>query len=248
MGRRGRLQRIRVSVTDAVGDKQIQRIYRVSWRRDQEDGFSVLDITRVLQDMALSGLESFTNGTLQVSLKKSKRKAERRRFVRSIPALEPHSILAAEDAILVLYSRRPTVLLDDEFNITVPAAAELNAGSDVTPNHPRIRRSARKSRKMCALKEMTVDFSTLGWSDFIVYPTKFNAGACSGKCPSPVGHVYQPTNHAILQSMMRMHDRKTPRPCCVPVELKPLMMLYRRGNDVEIREHPNMVASKCGCL
>ena len=257
LGRRGRLQRIRVSVMDSDGDRQIQRVYRVSWRRDQEDGFSILDITRVLQDMISSGLENFANSSLQVSIRKPRTRVWRGerpgRRVRSVPALDSHSELTEADAMLVIYSRRPTLLLDDEFNVTNAIVSHLDVNrptltNPTTNTRSRSRRGTRKSQKMCALKDMMVDFSVLGWSDYILYPTKFNAHACRGKCPTPVDHSYTPTNHAILQSMMRIHDRKTPRPCCVPVELKPLMILYKDGSDVEIREHPNMIVSKCGCL
>ena len=129
--------------------------------------------------------------------------------------------------------------------------------------NPRVKRHAittsttttrSPAKKRCSVEDMYIDFDTLGWADDIVFPVRYNAHTCGGKCPSPVSHELHPTNHAILQSMMRMHDRKTRRPCCVPVTLKPLMMLYHKDKDklqnsgnIEIRTHPDMIVEECGC-
>ena len=260
---RSGIQRVRVSIVDKDGDRQVERVYRVRWRLDQQDDFDVLDVTRILRDMAESGAQNFQNGSLEIALRRTRRrggnnrKSERRahRQARSAGIDE-----AAEDAMMVLYSKSsPASLVDDEIRSLQQSAIGKTTGSGSTQTgseakHQRVRRGAggkrknKRNKNRCSPKDMDVDFEKLGWADDIVFPVRYNAKTCSGKCPSPVDHTLHPTNHAILQSMMRLHEKKTPRPCCVPVTLKPLMMLYKLSDgNIEIRHHPDMIVDECGC-
>ena len=110
----------------------------------------------------------------------------------------------------------------------------------------RARRERRYARH-CALRDLWVDFEELGWSQWIVHPRKYNARTCTGRCPSPVDWMYEPTNHAMIQSMVRLGDKRVERPCCVPITLERLSVLYLDGQDLVVRRHSNMIASKCGC-
>ena len=157
--------------------------------------------------------------------------------------------------IVVLYSQ------DKEFLRTVYKTytedEKKNDIRDVMKAQSRTRRAAtRKGRKrrkwqkneICQLHNFSVDFDLIGWGPWIIHPKKFNAKVCYGQCPSPVGHEYSPTNHAMLQTLMRMkRPRSAPEPCCVPTKLQPLSMLYFEYDDIVVRHHQDMVASECGC-
>ncbi|XP_071105441.1 nodal homolog [Haliotis cracherodii] len=119
-----------------------------------------------------------------------------------------------------------------------------------------IRRRRRKNRRWnkagkkqgCRLYDFDVDFNTIGWGEWIIHPTRFNSKFCHGNCPSPIDVRHKPTNHAMLQSLMRSkRSNVAPSPCCVPTKLEPLSMMYVEDGEVVVRHHEDMIASECGC-
>ncbi|XP_064598874.1 nodal homolog [Liolophura sinensis] len=111
--------------------------------------------------------------------------------------------------------------------------------------------SAKKSRKsgnLCQKFDFYVDFNKIGWGRWIVFPKRFNAFLCHGNCPSPIASELLPTNHAMMQSLMRQkRPNAAPMPCCVPSKLKPLSMLYYEYDEILVRHHENMIAEECSC-
>lgn len=56
-----------------------------------------------------------------------------------------------------------------------------------------------KEGPLCRKVDMWVDFEKLGWSEWIVYPKRYNAYRCEGTCPTPVDETFTSTNHAYMQ-------------------------------------------------
>lgn len=52
---------------------------------------------------------------------------------------------------------------------------------------------------LCRRVDMWVDFEKIGWSEWMIYPKKYNAYRCEGRCPTPVDETFTPTNHAYMQ-------------------------------------------------
>ncbi|CAL8247748.1 unnamed protein product [Merluccius merluccius] len=101
---------------------------------------------------------------------------------------------------------------------------------------------------LCRKVDMWVDFEQIGWDEWIVHPKRYNAYRCEGQCPTPLEESFQPTNHAYMQSLLRLHQPgRVSCPSCVPTRLAPLSMLYYENDDVVLRHHEDMIVEECGC-
>nr|XP_056716876.1 nodal homolog [Euleptes europaea] len=105
-----------------------------------------------------------------------------------------------------------------------------------------------EGRSLCKRVDMMVDFEQTGWGSWIVYPKKFNAYRCEGDCPSPVDETFKPTNHAYIQSLLKLYQPdRVPCPACAPVKMSPLSMLYYEKGEVMLHHHEDMIIEECGC-
>ena len=100
----------------------------------------------------------------------------------------------------------------------------------------------------CRRVPMTVDFHRIGWSEWIIYPKNFNAYRCAGRCKGFLDSYDNPTNHAILQGLVRIRDRRrAPEPCCVPTKLSTMSILYYEKGSIVMKNHEDMTVQECGC-
>nr|XP_020476950.1 growth/differentiation factor 3 [Monopterus albus] len=102
---------------------------------------------------------------------------------------------------------------------------------------------------VCKARSLYIDFKDVGWQDWIIAPQGYMANYCHGECPFPLSESLNGTNHAILQTLVHSLDpHSTPQPCCVPIRLSPISMLYYDNNDnVVLRHYQDMVVDECGC-
>ncbi|KAF7652453.1 hypothetical protein LDENG_00096510 [Lucifuga dentata] len=102
---------------------------------------------------------------------------------------------------------------------------------------------------ICRARRLYIDFRDVGWQHWIIAPQGYMANYCRGECPFPLSESLNGTNHAMLQTMVHSLDpHGTPQPCCVPVRLSAMSMLYYDNSDnVVLRHYPNMVVDECGC-
>ncbi|XP_066245557.1 protein decapentaplegic-like [Euwallacea similis] len=125
---------------------------------------------------------------------------------------------------------------------------------DVVRRIRRRKRAARKGRRKdehseCMRHKMYVDFSDVGWKDWIVAPPGYDAYYCHGECRFPLADHLNTTNHAIVQTLMNsMSPMTVPKACCVPTQLNSISMLYLDvDNKVVLKNYREMVVTGCGC-
>ncbi|KAM9356364.1 bone morphogenetic protein 2b [Pholidichthys leucotaenia] len=122
--------------------------------------------------------------------------------------------------------------------------------------HTRQKRQAalRKQRRKhhhkasCRRHALYVDFSDVGWNEWIVAPPGYHAFYCQGECPFPLADHLNSTNHAIVQTLVNSVNSNIPRACCVPSDLSPISLLYLDEYEkVILKNYPDMVVEGCGC-
>uniref|UniRef100_A0A7N9D8I2 Growth/differentiation factor 7 n=1 Tax=Macaca fascicularis TaxID=9541 RepID=A0A7N9D8I2_MACFA len=101
----------------------------------------------------------------------------------------------------------------------------------------------------CSRKPLHVDFKELGWDDWIIAPLDYEAYHCEGVCDFPLRSHLEPTNHAIIQTLLNsMAPDAAPASCCVPARLSPISILYiDAANNVVYKQYEDMVVEACGC-
>ncbi|KAJ0003488.1 hypothetical protein NQD34_008586 [Periophthalmus magnuspinnatus] len=111
------------------------------------------------------------------------------------------------------------------------------------------KRHGKKSKSRCSKKPLHVNFRDLGWDDWIIAPLDYEAYHCEGVCDFPLRSHLEPTNHAIIQTLMNsMNPNNMPPSCCAPYRLSPISILYiDSGNNVVYKQYEDMVVESCGC-
>ncbi|KAM6986110.1 protein DVR-1 [Aplochiton taeniatus] len=164
--------------------------------------------------------------------------------------LQPHTTNPEE-----FLTFHPGNTLQFQSTITLP---EFHASLMAVTLNPQQCRSRRKRSavyfpvtpsNVCKPRRLYIDFKEVGWQDWIIAPQGYLANYCHGECPFPLSESLNGTNHAILQTLVHSLDpRGTPQPCCVPIRLSPVSMLYYDNNDnVVLRHYQDMVVDECGC-
>ncbi|CAM9492143.1 unnamed protein product [Lampetra fluviatilis] len=109
-------------------------------------------------------------------------------------------------------------------------------------------KGGRRGRGQCARYPLYVDFSDVGWNDWIVAPPGYNAFFCQGECHFPLPQHLNSTNHAIVQTLVNSVNPEVPRACCIPTELTPIALLYLDEYEkVVLKNYQDMVVEGCGC-
>ncbi|XP_059405050.1 southpaw [Carassius carassius] len=121
------------------------------------------------------------------------------------------------------------------------ATDDRNATEVVSPRE-------QQQGSLCRRVDMWVDFDQIGWDEWIVHPKRYNGYRCEGECPSPLDESFNPTNHAYMQSLLKLyHPERVTCPSCVPTRLSSLSMLYYEGDGLVMRHHEDMIVEECGC-
>nr|CAG4647964.1 EOG090X07KO [Moina brachiata] len=189
------------------------------WREQPERNHGLYVEMRKLNSDELSDVEHF-------------HLRRRRRRRRDLAQEQPHDDLRwpSQQPLLVTYSD------DGKARVRSKRAAE--------------KKHKRKGRRdNCRRHSLYVDFSDVGWNDWIVAPPGYHAYYCHGDCPFPLPDHLNTTNHAIVQTLVHsVNPSAVPRACCVPTELSSISMLYIDEYDkVVLKNYHDMIVDACGC-
>lgn len=149
-------------------------------------------------------------------------------------------------------------------NLNNSATASTNNADD--PNRPflvihtdpnimkRVRRRALDCsgafKGQCCKQRFYVNFTDLGWSDWILAPQGYYANYCMGSCNSvhrtPDTFLNYYTH--VIYEYQKYGDLKGLQPCCAPVKFSSTSLIYF-GPDSNIikRDLPKMTVDECGC-
>lgn len=117
------------------------------------------------------------------------------------------------------------------------------------PPSPHLKLAKTPPRPRCHRHRLHVNFKQMGWDDWIIAPLEYNAFHCGGMCDFPIRSHLEPTNHAIIQTLLSSMDpASTPASCCVPTRLSPISILYiDSANNVVYKQYEDMAVEACGC-
>ncbi|CAG5977288.1 unnamed protein product [Menidia menidia] len=112
-----------------------------------------------------------------------------------------------------------------------------------SPSSPAQTPGAARPRPRCHRRRLHVNFKEMGWDDWIIAPLEYDAFHCDGACDFPIRSHLEPTNHAIIQTLINSMDPAlTPPTCCVPTRLSPISILYiDAANNVVYKQYEDMV-------
>ena len=171
--------------------------------------------------------------------------------------LHRHGRPRHKKAILVVFTRskRRQTLFGERRRALLPdperkAGARAGRGRRTAASRSRHgKRHGKKSKSRCSKKPLHVNFRELGWDDWIIAPLDYEAHHCEGVCDFPLRSHLEPTNHAIIQTLMNsMNPSNMPPSCCAPSKLSPISILYiDSGNNVVYKQYEDMVVESCGC-
>ncbi|KAL6112286.1 gdf5 [Pungitius sinensis] len=130
-----------------------------------------------------------------------------------------------------------------------PAARAVKKSPPPPPPPPQHQAVKMQTRPRCHRRRLHVNFKEMGWDDWIIAPLEYEAFHCDGVCDFPIRSHLEPTNHAIIQTLMNSMDpESTPPTCCVPTRLSPISILYiDSANNVVYKQYEDMVVESCGC-
>ena len=92
----------------------------------------------------------------------------------------------------------------------------------------------------CCRTAFYVNFTTIGWHNWILQPDGYNAYYCKGKCDISHARYHYTTMSYKFPSIITQ--------CCSPAEMSPISLIYLDENNFIFKKNlPDMVVNRCDC-
>ena len=114
-----------------------------------------------------------------------------------------------------------------------------NIENDVKTRKRRVIECYPRMRECCR-ESLYVNFTEIGWHDWIVSPSGYDANYCRGTC-----HGLSVPIYGYVTVIQRVKPRK--KSCCSPKSFSCLTILYRNDNILYMTDLPDMSVEDCGC-
>lgn len=105
--------------------------------------------------------------------------------------------------------------------------------------------------RACCLTYFYMNFTEIGWDDWIIQPKGYEANYCTGNC---LLNQQKDPHSTLLRTIAYSKGRRAEQfdeqmiPCCAPKSFQPLRIIYAVGpNDIRIKKVNGMKAYSCGC-
>ena len=124
------------------------------------------------------------------------------------------------------------------------------AGSMPFTDHKGRPIKSRNRNNTCARRSLYIAFKDLNWADWIMAPEGYFASYCGGECKfATQDNNVNASNHALIQTLVNMMTPdEVPPPCCAPVNLEPLQVLFLDDrSNVIMKKYANMKVNDCAC-
>ena len=106
-------------------------------------------------------------------------------------------------------------------------------------------------QQQCCKQSLYVNFTELGWNNWVIQPTGYFANYCVGDCVSgsPTPDIFKHFHSQIVDQHRRQNPFASISPCCVPTRLSTITLLYFGIDNTIIKaDLPKMVVEECGCV
>jgi len=110
-------------------------------------------------------------------------------------------------------------------------------------------KKTKRKKEICQRYPMYVNFTEIGFSDWIQAPGGYDAFYCKGECKFPLANHLNATNHAVMQTLLNsFNSSKVPRVCCVPTKMSTQTLLYKDDDGkLVVKNYQEMTVDECGC-
>lgn len=101
---------------------------------------------------------------------------------------------------------------------------------------------------LCKVRNFTLNFSDIGYVDWIISPKTVDLNYCSGTCTS--AKLSYESHNAILRRGACQRGKKQENfcPTCAPVRIDPLSIIYVDESNLMVTMRlPGMIVAECGC-
>nr|CAD7400752.1 unnamed protein product [Timema cristinae] len=133
--------------------------------------------------------------------------------------------------------------------------------SSIHPNN--VGRRRRRSKRHvncvpgvseCCRENLYISFEEIGWDDWILHPTGYQAYFCRGSCSNAASLTVSGSHYnSIIRKLLYQGRPNNKRidlvPCCTATHLSSIQLLYMDNNQALTQKTlPNMVVDSCGCM
>ncbi|KAK7867409.1 hypothetical protein R5R35_003838 [Gryllus longicercus] len=102
----------------------------------------------------------------------------------------------------------------------------------------------------CCKQKFYVNFTHLGWDDWIIAPRGYYANYCQGDCGGVhrTPDTYQNYHTHVMEEIRKVDPLSGMQPCCAPLKFSSMSLIYfSPDSNIIKRDLPKMVVDECGC-